>query len=169
MIKITIIGSGNVAQHLIDAFAKNETVEIIQVFSRNQKEISPLLDSSKITNDWNTLVEADLYIIAVSDDAISYISSRFYSGEIPIVLVVKNGVIDYSHEPVLNSLSYIWNYMDTGSPPAGTYTNHLSNIPTYTNRYKWVNGSGYLLLRKTGWFPPQAAVQVPAPGSQWMK
>lgn len=81
----------------------------------------------------------------LSDDAISYISSRFYSGEIPIVLVVKNGVIDYSHEPVLNSLSYIWNYMDTGSPPAGTYTNHFSNIPTYTNRYKWVNGSASTL------------------------
>jgi predicted short-subunit dehydrogenase-like oxidoreductase (DUF2520 family) len=76
MIKITIIGSGNVAQHLIDAFAKNNTVEIIQVFSRTQKEISPLLDPSKITNDWNALVEADLYIIAVSDDAIASVSSQ---------------------------------------------------------------------------------------------
>lgn len=76
MIKITIIGSGNVAQHLIDAFAKSNAIEIIQVFSRTQKEISPLLDSSKITNDWNALTEADLYIIAVSDDAISSVSSQ---------------------------------------------------------------------------------------------
>ncbi|HKO77660.1 MAG TPA: Rossmann-like and DUF2520 domain-containing protein [Flavobacterium sp.] len=76
MIKITIIGSGNVAQHLIDAFAKSNAVEIIQVFSRTQKDISLLLDSSKITNDWNALVEADLYIIAVSDDAISSVSSQ---------------------------------------------------------------------------------------------
>jgi predicted short-subunit dehydrogenase-like oxidoreductase (DUF2520 family) len=77
MIKITIIGSGNVAQHLIDAFAKSGAVEIIQVFSRTQKLISPLLDSTKITNDWNALAEADLYIIAVSDDAIASVSSQF--------------------------------------------------------------------------------------------
>jgi len=76
MIKITIIGSGNVAQHLIDAFAKSKAVEIIQVFSRSQKQISPFLDSSKITNDWNALAEADLYIIAVSDDAIFNVSSQ---------------------------------------------------------------------------------------------
>jgi len=76
MIKITIIGSGNVAQHLIDAFAKSSAVEIIQVYSRSQKQISPLLDSSKITNDWNVLTEADLYIIAVSDDAIASVSSQ---------------------------------------------------------------------------------------------
>jgi predicted short-subunit dehydrogenase-like oxidoreductase (DUF2520 family) len=76
MIKITIIGSGNVAQHLIDAFAKSNAVEIIQVFSRTQKLISPLLDSTKITSDWNTLAEADLYIIAVSDDAIASVSAQ---------------------------------------------------------------------------------------------
>jgi predicted short-subunit dehydrogenase-like oxidoreductase (DUF2520 family) len=76
MIKITIIGSGNVAQHLIDAFAKSGAVEIMQVFSRTQKQISSLLDSSKITNDWNALIETDLYIIAVSDDAIASVSSQ---------------------------------------------------------------------------------------------
>ena len=76
MIKITIIGSGNVAQHLIDAFAKNEAIDIIQVFSRTQKQIISTVDSSKITNDWNSLVEADLYIIAVSDDAIADVSSQ---------------------------------------------------------------------------------------------
>nr|WP_315202692.1 Rossmann-like and DUF2520 domain-containing protein [uncultured Flavobacterium sp.] len=76
MIRITIIGSGNVAEHLIDAFAKNKAIDIIQVFSRTQKQITANLDSSKITNDWNALAEADLYIIAVSDDAISNVSSQ---------------------------------------------------------------------------------------------
>lgn len=76
MLKITIIGSGNVAQHLIDAFAKSKAIDIIQVFSRTQKNISPNLDSSKITNDWNALAEADLYIIAVSDDSIADVSSQ---------------------------------------------------------------------------------------------
>lgn len=35
-----------------------------------------LLDSSKITSDYQSLVEADLYIIAVSDDAIAPISTQ---------------------------------------------------------------------------------------------
>jgi len=61
---------------LIDAFAKSNAIEIIQVFSRTKKQISLLLDSSKITNDWNALAEADLYIIAVSDDAIASVSSQ---------------------------------------------------------------------------------------------
>jgi predicted short-subunit dehydrogenase-like oxidoreductase (DUF2520 family) len=76
MIKITIIGSGNVAQHLIDAFAKSNVVEIIQVFSRSQKDSIQNLDSNKITSDWNALTEADLYIIAVSDDAIASVSAQ---------------------------------------------------------------------------------------------
>jgi len=76
MIKITIIGSGNVAQHLIDAFAKSNAIEIIQVFSRNPKQIIPNIDSSKITSDWNALAECDLYIIAVSDDSIATVSSQ---------------------------------------------------------------------------------------------
>ena len=76
MIKVAIIGSGNVAQHLIQAFAKSKKADVIQVFSRQKEAAIPLLDSNKITNDFNTLEEADLYIIAVSDDAISKVSSQ---------------------------------------------------------------------------------------------
>ncbi len=76
MIKITIIGSGNVAQHLIDAFAKSTTIQIIQVFSRTKKHISAHLDSNKVVTDWKALAQADVYIIAVSDDAITTVSAQ---------------------------------------------------------------------------------------------
>ena len=76
MIKIALIGSGNVAQHLIKAFAKSNEIDIVQVFSRRKEVLDQLVDSSKITNDLHTLVEADLYIIAVSDDAIAAVSSQ---------------------------------------------------------------------------------------------
>ncbi|MCV9928168.1 F420-dependent NADP oxidoreductase [Flavobacterium sp. LS1R49] len=76
MIKITLIGSGNVSQHLINAFAKNSAIELIEVYSRTKKVISPLLDSSKIVTDIALLKEADLYIIAVSDDAILTVSEQ---------------------------------------------------------------------------------------------
>lgn len=76
MIKVVLIGSGNVAQHLILAFAKSKKVEVTQVFSRQKEAVSHLFDPNKITDDYNKLAEADLYIIAVSDDAIAKVSSQ---------------------------------------------------------------------------------------------
>jgi predicted short-subunit dehydrogenase-like oxidoreductase (DUF2520 family) len=76
MIKIVIIGSGNVAHHLIEAFAKSKKVEIVQVFARQKESITPLVDSNKITTSFTNLAPADLYIIAVSDDAIAKVSSQ---------------------------------------------------------------------------------------------
>lgn len=76
MIKLVLIGSGNVAQHLIQAFAKSNKIDIVQVFSRKKETLAHLLDSHKITTTFNDLAEADLYIIAVSDDAIAAVSSQ---------------------------------------------------------------------------------------------
>jgi predicted short-subunit dehydrogenase-like oxidoreductase (DUF2520 family) len=76
MIQIVIIGSGNVAQHLINAFAKSDTVQVKQVFARNKESIAHLLDPNQITTNINTLAEADLYIIAISDNAIADVSAQ---------------------------------------------------------------------------------------------
>ncbi|OXA81682.1 Predicted oxidoreductase, contains short-chain dehydrogenase (SDR) and DUF2520 domains [Flavobacterium aquidurense] len=76
MIRITLIGSGNVAQHLIKAFSKSEAVEIVQVFSRKKETLSSLIDYDKIVNDFEDLKEADLYIIAVSDNGIAEVSQN---------------------------------------------------------------------------------------------
>jgi len=76
MIKITLIGSGNVAQHLIKAFAKSELVEIAQVFSRKKETLASLIEFDKIVDDFQDLKEADLYIIAVTDNVISEVSKQ---------------------------------------------------------------------------------------------
>ncbi|MCC9065256.1 Rossmann-like and DUF2520 domain-containing protein [Flavobacterium piscisymbiosum] len=76
MIRITIIGSGNVAQHLIKAFTKSELVEIVQVYSRKKETLSSLIEFDKITSDFEELQESDLYIIAVSDKAITDVSKQ---------------------------------------------------------------------------------------------
>ncbi len=75
MIKVSIIGSGNVAQHLIQVFQLNSQIELVQVVARDIKKVAHLLDSNRITSDYTQLQEADLYIIAVSDDAIAEVSS----------------------------------------------------------------------------------------------
>lgn len=76
MIKATVIGSGNVAQHLIHAFLKSDTIELQQVFSRQEESVSHLVDDSKIATNWQQLLESDIYIIAVSDSAIAEVSSN---------------------------------------------------------------------------------------------
>ena len=76
MISISIIGSGNVAQHLISAFSKAENLELVQVYSRNPNTLSHLLDATKIVSDYKQLQVVDLYLIAVSDDAIATVSSQ---------------------------------------------------------------------------------------------
>ncbi|WP_426485050.1 Rossmann-like and DUF2520 domain-containing protein [Flavobacterium sp. 2] len=76
MIRLSIIGSGNVAQHLIKAFTKSETVEIVQVFSRKKEVLVSLINEDKITTDLTDLKPVDLYIIAVSDNAIGEVSQQ---------------------------------------------------------------------------------------------
>ncbi|HEX8574912.1 MAG TPA: Rossmann-like and DUF2520 domain-containing protein [Flavobacterium sp.] len=76
MIKVSVIGSGNVAQHLIAAFAKSTNVVIHQVYSRQTATLAHLLHHDKITNDYNALAAADVYIIAVSDNAIAEVAAR---------------------------------------------------------------------------------------------
>lgn len=75
MISISIIGSGNVAQHLIKAIVKSDQLELVQVFARNPETISHLISSDQITSEITALKEAHLYIISVSDDAIQSVSS----------------------------------------------------------------------------------------------
>jgi predicted short-subunit dehydrogenase-like oxidoreductase (DUF2520 family) len=76
MLEVVIIGSGNVAQHLIQAFNKSNTVKVVQAFSRKRELLFPFLDSSLVINQYNQLITADLYIIAVSDTSIKEVAQK---------------------------------------------------------------------------------------------
>jgi predicted short-subunit dehydrogenase-like oxidoreductase (DUF2520 family) len=75
MVKVVIIGSGNLAQHLILAFQKTTDVEIVQAFARNKNNLLKLLDKEKITSNYKHIKNADIYIIAISDNAIKEVSN----------------------------------------------------------------------------------------------
>ncbi|WP_284652140.1 Rossmann-like and DUF2520 domain-containing protein [Flavobacterium terrisoli] len=76
MISVSIIGSGNVAHHLIAAFTEAPEIELIQVLTRQKSSVAHLLDANKIISDYDLLQPADLIIIAVSDDAIENVSNQ---------------------------------------------------------------------------------------------
>jgi predicted short-subunit dehydrogenase-like oxidoreductase (DUF2520 family) len=76
MIKVVVIGTGNVASHLTHVYSKTNTIEISQVNSRNLIEI-PL---------------SDIIIIAVSDDAIATVSKQLK--DIQSLVVHTSGAVD---------------------------------------------------------------------------
>nr|WP_314838973.1 DUF2520 domain-containing protein [uncultured Flavobacterium sp.] len=127
MHKVVIIGSGNVAQHLIEAFQieeQNKEIELIQVYTRQKSTLSHLLSWNQITDDFNSLAEADVYIICVADDAIEEVSAKLpfknrlvvhTSGSIPLTAIhednrkgvfyplqtfTKNKKVDFSKIPI---------------------------------------------------------------------
>jgi predicted short-subunit dehydrogenase-like oxidoreductase (DUF2520 family) len=76
MVRVSIIGSGNVAQHLIQAFSKTTDIELVQVFARKTATVSHLIQIDKIVSDFGELKPVDLTIIAVTDDAITGVSKQ---------------------------------------------------------------------------------------------
>lgn len=76
MVKIVIVGGGNVATHLVKAFSKTKEVSLVQLYARNYEHVTHLKHYTPITNNIESLAKADIYIIAVSDDAIAEVSSK---------------------------------------------------------------------------------------------
>ncbi len=76
MIKVVVLGSGNVAFHLIKTMENDANIDLIQVFARSKSALENVVDSNKITTLFSDLKEADVYIISVSDKAIAEVSNQ---------------------------------------------------------------------------------------------
>jgi predicted short-subunit dehydrogenase-like oxidoreductase (DUF2520 family) len=75
MISVIILGSGNVAMHFFKAFSKASNISVNQWFSRSLDSIEQYKDKVAITKNLSDLKEANVYILAVSDDAIHEVST----------------------------------------------------------------------------------------------
>lgn len=124
MVSIVIIGSGNVAQHLITAFLQSNEVELVQVFSRQKEKVSHLISLDKIVSDYTEIKSADVYLLAVSDNVIAEVSEKLpfenclvvhTSGSMPMEILepknhrgvfyplqtfTKNKAVDFSVIPI---------------------------------------------------------------------
>jgi predicted short-subunit dehydrogenase-like oxidoreductase (DUF2520 family) len=76
MIKVCLLGAGNVATHLYMAFKEAQDVAVVQWYNRTLTALAPYKNDVDVTDNLNDLKLADLYILAVSDDAISDLSSK---------------------------------------------------------------------------------------------
>src|SRR5690606_1194208 len=75
MIQVVILGTGNVATHLINAFENASNVEVVEVFNRNSAGFDNLPFKGRTTTEISNLMNADCYLIAVPDDAVQELSA----------------------------------------------------------------------------------------------
>lgn len=75
MISVVLLGAGNVATHLYKAFSNSETITITQWYNRTRASISSYANDVDITDSLAELKEADIYIMAISDDHIASFST----------------------------------------------------------------------------------------------
>ncbi len=98
MLSIVLIGTGNIATHLFDTFNLYDTINVEQVVGRSEKSLAYFSKKTDVCLINNTIKNADLYIIAVSDDAITSVSEKLKN---------KNGLIVHtSGSAPLSGLSF---------------------------------------------------------------
>lgn len=123
---IVLVGSGNVATHYaIACYAQGH--RILQVYSKTRTHAETLAHVvfAEATNDISTLVQdADLYLIAVSDEAIPQVVGQL-SKELSGIIVHTSGATplsvldDFAHYGVVYPLQSLSMHVDTD----------ISNVP----------------------------------------
>ncbi len=74
MHSIVLLGSGNVAHHLFDAFSKVNSVTITQVYGRTEASLAHFNKKCSVTTNPSQIQDATVYLLAVNDDAIIEVS-----------------------------------------------------------------------------------------------
>jgi predicted short-subunit dehydrogenase-like oxidoreductase (DUF2520 family) len=95
MIIVTILGAGNVAQHLYKVFSASVEITVNQWYNRHLEHLQMFKNDVDIVDDISLLKEADIYIIAVSDDAVAEISEQLpFSNKL---IVHTSGSVNLHH------------------------------------------------------------------------
>lgn len=75
--RVVLIGSGNVAENLVQALAETPDVELLQLYARNKvrgAEVAALAHCSYTANPAELDQRADLYLLSVSDRAVAEVA-----------------------------------------------------------------------------------------------
>lgn len=102
MTKIVILGAGNVATHLFNAFFKAENTVVVQVYNRSEKGLKAFAKKTRTTTSIHELLEADVYLLCVKDQIVKALAAKIpyknkviahTSGSVPLLdISQKNGV-----------------------------------------------------------------------------
>ena len=78
MIRIELIGTGNVAIALAREIRNHQTLSLVQLNGRDQNKLPKDLIDIPFSKQFNALPTCDVVLIAVSDQAIQQVSSQIY-------------------------------------------------------------------------------------------
>lgn len=97
-LNIVIIGVGKVAYHIADSFSGFNSINIIQVFnhrnSKDAKQFSKQFDCNLVTKYSEINIQADIFIIAVKDDAIAEVVKNLIPLKLKGIVVHTSGSVD---------------------------------------------------------------------------
>lgn len=79
MLKVTILGGGNLATHLAELFLNTPGVKLQEIYNRTLNAIDVFKEKTDITNSFENLASSDIYIICVTDNSINEISNQLTS------------------------------------------------------------------------------------------
>lgn len=99
-LNIVVIGTGNVAYHIVKSFSNSNILNVAQVFNhRNSKEAKQFSKqfNCDLVSDYSAINEdADIYIIAVKDDAILEVAKNLATLKLKGIVVHTSGSIHLS-------------------------------------------------------------------------
>lgn len=76
MISTVVLGFGNVGKHLCLALEQSDAAQLVQIYNRSQIEVPESLQKVEFIHKLEDLARADLYLIALPDDAIKSFSDK---------------------------------------------------------------------------------------------
>ncbi|MGB5371991.1 MAG: DUF2520 domain-containing protein [Flavobacteriaceae bacterium] len=85
MLKVVIIGTGRVAQHLFDALRSGTVAKVVQVIGRQSASLKRFDGTATHLIGDGQLAQADVYIIAVSDGAIAEVAQHLKTNSALVV------------------------------------------------------------------------------------
>lgn len=85
MNSIVILGAGNVATHLFHALGKSPDYQVIQVFNHREERLEEFRELVSTTTRSSEILPADIYIMAVKDDALALVASELRPGNAVVV------------------------------------------------------------------------------------
>ncbi|MBI9041406.1 DUF2520 domain-containing protein [Lutibacter sp.] len=123
MVKVVLLGAGNLGYHLTQKMLNSTSIKLVQVYNRSITKIEYLKDKVSITNNINGIIPADIYILCVSDNAISEISSHL---NFPTKLVVHTSGATSINDLKSNSTKGVIYFPQTFSKEKNV---NFTNIP----------------------------------------
>jgi len=94
MIKIILLGAGNVGHHLSRAFNKSNKIDLVQWYTREKNSIISSSLNIEIIDDLAKIKSADIYIISISDSYVGNLSKKLNLSN--KLIVHTSGSLDFT-------------------------------------------------------------------------